>query len=390
MPYDPPDYYAIEELLSEDERMVRDTARRFVEDEYLPLVTEAFRDGTFPMQVVPRLAALGFFGSNLPERYGCANLNSVAYGLINQELERGDSGLRSFASVQSGLVMYPIFTFGSDEQRETWLPRLARGEAIGCFGLTEPDFGSNPAGMLTTARRRDGGFVLNGVKRWITNGSIADVAVVWARLEGEGVHGFLVERGRAGFTTRDMHGKFSLRASLTSELFLDDCWVPEESRLPGSGSMKAPLSCLSQARYGIAWGAVGAASACYDCALDYARQRIMFDKPIAAFQLVQRKLVTMVTEITKAQLLCLRLGRLKDAGRARPEQISMAKMNNVSNALRIARLARDVLGANGIIDEYPIIRHMLNLETVNTYEGTEDVHRLIIGKDITGYDAFGG
>jgi len=390
MPYDPPDYYAIEELLSEDERMVRDTARRFVEDEYLPLVTEAFRDGTFPMQVVPRLAALGFFGSNLPERYGCANLNSVAYGLINQELERGDSGLRSFASVQSGLVMYPIFTFGSDEQRETWLPRLARGAAIGCFGLTEPDFGSNPAGMRTTARRRDGGFVLNGVKRWITNGSIADVAVVWARLEGEGVHGFLVERGRAGLTTRDMHGKFSLRASLTSELFLDDCWVPEESRLPGSGSMKAPLSCLSQARYGIAWGAVGAASACYDCALDYARQRIMFDKPIAAFQLVQRKLVTMVTEITKAQLLCLRLGRLKDAGRARPEQISMAKMNNVSNALRIARLARDILGANGIIDEYPIIRHMLNLETVNTYEGTEDVHRLIIGKDITGYDAFGG
>jgi glutaryl-CoA dehydrogenase len=393
MPYTPPDYYAIDDLLTEEERMVRDTARRFVEDEYLPLVTEAFRDGSFPMQIVPRLAALGFFGPTLPERYGCANLNSVSYGLINQELERGDSGIRSFASVQSGLVMYPIFTFGSEEQRTTWLPRLARGEAIGCFGLTEPDFGSNPAGMLTTARRRDGGFVLNGVKRWITNGSLADVAVVWARLAddagGSAIHGFLVERERPGFSAPEMHGKFSLRASITSELYLEDCWVPEANRLPGSGSMKAPLSCLSQARYGIAWGAIGAASACYDCALDYARQRIMFDKPIAAFQLVQRKLVTMVTEITKAQLLCLRLGRLKDAGTVRPEQISMAKMNNVSQALKIARLARDILGANGIIDEYPIIRHMLNLETVNTYEGTEDVHRLIIGKDITGFDAFG-
>lgn len=393
MSYEPPDYYAIDELLSDEERMVRDTARRFVEDEYLPLVTEAFRDGSFPMQIVPRLAELGFFGPTLPERYGCANLNSVAYGLINQELERGDSGIRSFASVQSGLVMYPIFAYGSEEHRTHWLPRLARGEAIGCFGLTEPDFGSNPAGMLTTARRADGGFMLNGVKRWITNGNIADVAVVWARLEEDGqsaIHGFLVERDRRGYSAREMQGKFSLRASITSELFLDDCWIPEANRLPGSGSMKAPLSCLSQARYGIAWGAIGAASACYDCALSYARARIMFDKPIAAFQLVQRKLVTMVTEITKAQLLCLRLGRLKDAERVRPEQISMAKMNNVSQALKIARLARDILGANGIIDEYPIIRHMLNLETVNTYEGTEDVHRLIIGKDITGFSAFGG
>ena len=394
MPYTPPDYYAIEELLSDEERMVRDTARRFVEEEYLPLVTAAFRDGQFPMQVVPRLATLGFFGPTLPEEYGGAGLNNVAYGLISQELERGDSGLRSFASVQSGLVMYPIYTFGSEEQRRRWLPPMARGEAIGCFGLTEPDFGSNPAGMRTTARRRDGGFVLDGVKRWITNGDVADVALVWARLKEddgrEGIHGFLVERDRPGFSTREMEGKFSLRASITSELFLEGCWVPEANRLPQSGSMKAPLSCLSQARYGIAWGATGAASACYDCALAYARERIMFTKPIAAYQLVQRKLVTMVTEITKAQLLCIRLGRLKDAGTVRPEQISMAKMNNVSQALKIARLARDILGANGIIDEYPIIRHMLNLETVNTYEGTEDVHRLIIGKDITGFDAFGG
>jgi glutaryl-CoA dehydrogenase len=387
MAYESPDYYGIDELLSPDERLARDTARRFVEQEFLPKVVEHFRNGTFPLELARRIAELGYFGPTLPEKYGGAGLNSVAYGLIQQELERGDSGLRSFASVQSGLVMYPIYTYGSEEQRVAWLPRLARGEAIGCFGLTEPDFGSNPAGMATTARRGRGGFVLSGVKRWITNGSIADVAVVWAKLDGA-VHGFLVERGRAGFSTREMTGKFSLRASITSELFFDDCWIPEENRLPGSGTMRAPLSCLSQARYGIAWGAIGAASACYDCALGYARERVVFDRPIAGFQLVQRKLVTMITEITKAQLLCLRLGRLKDEGKARPQQISMAKMNNVSNALEIARLARDILGANGIVDEYPVIRHMLNLETVNTYEGTEDVHRLIIGQDITGLDAF--
>jgi len=389
--YEAPDYYAIEELLTPEERLVRDTARRFVEDEYVPLVTEAFRVGRFPMQVVPRLAELGFFGSTLPEEYGCANLGHVAYGLINQELERGDSGLRSFASVQSGLVMYPIYTYGSDEQRRTWLPKLAAGTAIGCFGLTEPDFGSNPGGMRTTARREGDEYVLDGMKRWITNGDVADVAVVWAKLREDGkesVHGFLVERGRPGFSTREMQGKFSLRASITSELFFEGCRIPVENRLPGTGTMRGPLSCLSQARYGIAWGAIGAASACYDCALKYAGERIMFTKPIAGYQLVQRKLVTMITDITKAQLLCLRLGRLKEAGTVRPEQISMAKMNNVSAALAIAREARDILGANGIIDEYPIIRHMLNLETVNTYEGTEDVHRLIIGKDITGYDAF--
>lgn len=387
------DYYAIDELLDSEERLARDTARQFVENEYLPVVTEHFRAGTFPVGLAKRIAELGFFGSNLPQEYGCAGLNNVAYGLINQELERGDSGLRSFVSVQSGLVMYPIFAFGSEEQKRHWLPRLAAGEAIGCFGLTEPDFGSNPAGMLTRARRVDGGYSLNGTKRWITNGDVSDVAVVWAKVDGEGaesVRGFLVERGRAGFTTREMTGKFSLRASITSELFFEDCVVPEENLLPGVRGMRGPLSCLTQARYGISWGAIGAAIACYQCALEYARDRIMFDKPIAAYQLVQAKLVSMLTEITKAQLLCLRLGRLKDAGTMRPEQVSMAKMNNVSKALQIARQARDILGANGIIDEYPVIRHMLNLETVNTYEGTHDIHALILGRAQTGLQAFTG
>jgi glutaryl-CoA dehydrogenase len=388
MAYEAPDYYAIEELLTEEERLVRDTARRFVDEEFQPHIVDAYRNGTFPMQLVPRLAELGFFGSTLPEEYGCAGASSVAYGLISQELERGDSGLRSFASVQSSLVMYPIYAFGSESQKKDWLPRMARGEAIGCFGLTEPDFGSNPSGMRTSARAERGGYVLNGVKRWITNGNVADVAVVWARLDDK-VHGFLVETDRPGFKAEQMHGKLSLRASVTSELYFDNCWIPEENRLPGTGSMKAPLACLSQARYGISWGAIGAASACYDCALRYAQGRVMFSRPIAGFQLVQAKLVEMVAEITKAQLLSLRLGRLKDAGKVRPEQISLAKMNNVSKALEIARLARDILGGNGIMDEYPIMRHMLNLETVNTYEGTADVHRLIIGKDITGFDAFG-
>jgi len=386
------DYYDIEALLDPEERLVRDTARQFVEQEYLPVVTEHFRGGTFPVELAPRIGALGFYGANLPTEYGCAGLNNVAYGLINQELERGDSGLRSFISVQSGLVMYPIHAFGSEAQKRYWLPRLARGEAIGCFGLTEPDFGSNPAGMLTRAAPVAGGYRLNGTKRWITNGDVADVALVWAKVPtdtGEVVRGFLIERGTAGFSTREMQGKFSLRASITSELFMEDCVVPADAVLPGVEGMRGPLSCLTQARYGIAWGAIGAAVACYECARDYARERMMFSRPIAGYQLVQAKLVEMITEITKAQLLCLRLGRLKDAGAMRPEQVSMAKMNNVSNALHIARLARDILGANGIIDEYPVIRHLLNLETVNTYEGTEDVHRLIIGKDITGWDAFG-
>jgi glutaryl-CoA dehydrogenase len=385
------DYYDIESQLSADERMVRDTARKFVEEEYLPIVRAAFRDGYFPKQVIPRVAALGFLGANLPEEYGCTGLNNVAYGLINQELERGDSGLRSFVSVQSSLVMYPIYKFGSEAQKRRWLPKLASAAAIGCFGLTEPDYGSNPGGMRTRAVHENGGWRISGTKRWITNGSIADVALVWAKTEGDhprSIRGFLVERGTSGFSAPEMQGKFSLRASVTSELILEDCFVPDENVLPGTGGLKSPLMCLTQARYGISWGAIGAAIACYECALDYAKSRKVFSRPIGGYQLVQQKLVTMVTEITKAQLLCLRLGRLKDEGKLRPEQVSLAKMNNVSEALRIARLARDILGANGIADEYPVIRHMLNLETVNTYEGTEDVHRLTIGRDVTGLNAF--
>jgi glutaryl-CoA dehydrogenase len=385
------DYYDIEALLAPDERMVRDTARRFVDEEYLPLVRDAFREGYFPRPVIPRVAALGFLGANLPEQYGCAGLNNVAYGLINQELERGDSGLRSFVSVQSSLVMYPIYSFGSEAQKTRWLPALASARAIGCFGLTEPDYGSNPGGMKTRAVRERGGWRISGTKRWITNGSIADVAVVWAKTEGDdpkSIRGFLVERGTPGFSAPEMQGKFSLRASVTSELILEDCVVAEENVLPGSGGLKSPLMCLTQARYSISWGAIGAAMACYQCALDYAKNRKVFARPIGGYQLVQQKLVTMVAEITKAQLLCLRLGRLKDEGKMRPEQVSLAKMNNVSQALAIARLARDILGANGIADEYPVIRHMLNLETVNTYEGTEDVHRLTIGRDVTGLNAF--
>jgi glutaryl-CoA dehydrogenase len=389
------DYYAVDDLLTEDERAVRGTVRRFVDEEYLPIARDHFRDGSFPTELTPRLAALGCFGPTVPTEYGGAGLNSIAYGLMTQELERGDSGLRSFASVQSSLVMYPILTFGSETQKRFWLPRLARGEAIGCFGLTEPDFGSNPGGMLTRARREGDGFVLNGTKRWITNGSIADVAVVWAKLPDpeagagvETIRGFLVEKERDGFSRPLMHGKWSLRASITSELIFEDCWIPAENLLPKSGGLKSPLLCLTQARYGIAWGAIGAALACYECALDYARSRTVFSRPIAGYQLVQAKLVHMLVEITKAQLLAWRLGRLKDEGRMRHEQVSLAKMNNVSQALAIARTARDILGANGITDEYPVIRHMMNLETVNTYEGTEDIHRLTIGRDITGLGAF--
>ncbi len=383
------DYYGVDSLLTEDERMVRDAIRDWVEAEYLPIVTEHHRAGTFPVHLIPKLGELGVFGATL-KGYGCAGLNNVAYGLIMQELERGDSGLRSAASVQSGLVMYPIHAYGSEEQKDRWLPALASGAKVGCFALTEPDHGSDPGTMKARAVRRGDSWVLNGTKLWITNGSIADVAVVWAKdAEDHEIYGYLVERGTPGFSTLDIPGKFSMRASITSELSFQDCRIPLENLLPGVKGLKGPLGCLSQARYGIAWGAVGAAMACYDWALQYAQQRIQFGKPIASFQLVQQKLVWMVTEITKAQLLCLQLGRLKDEGKARPQQISMAKMNNVQMALETARMARDILGAAGIVDEHPVIRHMLNLETVNTYEGTHDIHTLIIGRDITGLDAFG-
>ena len=379
------DYYEIEGLLSEEERMVRDVARTFTDEQILPVITPHFREGTFPADLVGKLGGLGFLGANL-QGYGCAGIGNVAYGLIMQELERGDSGVRSFASVQGSLVMYPIHAFGSEAQKERWIPRLAAGEAIGCFGLTEPDFGSDPGNMATKAVRVGNEYVLNGTKLWITNGSAADIAVVWAKLEGN-VRGFLVERGCPGFTARDLHGKFSMRASVTSELAFQECRIPGDNLLPKSDGLRSPLSCLNQARYGIAWGAVGAAMACYQSALEYSRGRIQFGKPIASFQLVQQKLVQMLTEITKGQLLCLQIGRLKDAGRLRHTQVSLAKRNNVAAALGIARAAREILGANGIVDEYPVIRHLLNLESVYTYEGTHDIHTLIVGRDITGISA---
>ncbi|MBI4737514.1 MAG: acyl-CoA dehydrogenase family protein [candidate division NC10 bacterium] len=379
------DYYEVEGLLSEEERMMRDLARAFTDEQILPGIARHFREGTFPTGLVRKLGELGFLGANL-QGYGCAGINNVAYGLILQELERGDSGVRSFASVQGSLVMYPIYTFGSEAQKQRWLPRLATGEAVGCFGLTEPDFGSDPGNMAAKAVRVGSEYVLNGTKLWITNGSIADVAVVWAKLDGV-IRGFLVEKGMPGFTARDIHGKHSMRASVTSELSFQDCRIPADNLLPKSEGLRSPLSCLNQARYGIAWGAVGAAVACYQAALTYSRQRIQFGKPIASFQLVQQKLVHMLTEITKAQLLCLQLGRLKDAGRLRHTQVSLAKRNNVAAALEIARLARDIHGASGIVDEYPVIRHLLNLESVFTYEGTHDIHTLILGRDITGISA---
>jgi len=381
------DYYHIESLLSEEELLVRNTVRDFVDDNVLPVIEKHNRAGTFPMDLVSKMAELGMFGSTLPAKYGCAEMNNVAYGLVMQELERGDSGVRSFASVQSALVMYPIFTFGSEKQKDDWLPKLAAGEKIGCFGLTEPDFGSNPGGMITRAEERGDCYVLNGAKMWITNGTIADVAVVWANLNGV-VNGFLVEKGTRGFTAPEMKGKHSLRASVTSELIFQDCLIPKENHLPKTDGLKAPLMCLNQARYGIAWGGIGAAMACYDAALNYAKSRIQFDKPIAAFQMTQEKLVYMLTEITKAQLLCLQLGRLKDQGKLRFQQVSLAKRNNVAIALDIARVAREILGANGILDEYPVMRHAANLESVKTYEGTHEMHTLIVGEDITGIPAF--
>jgi glutaryl-CoA dehydrogenase len=386
------DFYDTNGLLAEDERAVRDTVRTWVSEQVLPIIGACYVEGRFPRELIPGMAELGLFGANLPERYGCAGLNNVAYGLIMQELERGDSGIRSFASVQGALVMYPIFTFGSDAQKERWLPRLASGQEIGCFGLTEPDFGSNPAGMITTARETADGWVLNGTKMWITNGSQATVAIVWAKTgaidDAGSIRGFVVPTDTPGFSARDQHGKLSLRASDTSELHLQDVELPNDALLPGSGGIKSPLMCLTQARYGIAWGAVGAAMACYDEARRYALNRVMFGKPIAATQLQQVRLADMLTEITKGQLLVLQLGRLKDEGKATPVRVSLAKRNNVNMACDCAREARRLLGANGILAEYHAMRHLENLESVYTYEGTHDMHSLIVGQEITGIPAY--
>jgi len=408
------DFLEFDTLLSGDEHLVRNTARRFIEDNLIPIIEECNRAGRFPRELVKPMADLGLYGASL-KGYGCAGMSNVEYGLVMQELERGDSGVRSFVSVQSALVMYPIYAFGSEEQKQTWLPAMQKGEKLGCFGLTEPDFGSNPGGMRSRARKVGKEYVLNGEKMWITSGSIADVAVIWAKVEDEDnplpkaeefskgnrgrhlveafesdtIRGFLVETDRPGFRAEDIHGKWSLRASVTSSLSMQDVHVPESSLLPQSGGLKSPLSCLNQARYGIAWGAVGAAMACYDCALQYSLFRKQFrDEPIASHQLVQEKLAWMISEITKAQLLVLQVGRLKDKDKAGPQHISMAKRNNVWMALECARMARDILGANGVADEYPIFRHMANLESVKTYEGTHDIHTLIIGQSVTGIDAF--
>ena len=381
------DYMHINSLLNEQEMLVLRSARQFVDEKVLPVVRESYRDGRFPTELIKPLAEMGFLGANL-EGYGCAGMSNVEYGLIMQELERADSGIRSFVSVQGSLVMYPILQYGSEAQKEYWLPRLQSGEAIGCFGLTEPQFGSNPGGMLTSARRDGKYWVLNGEKTWITNGSMADVAVVWARTD-EGIRGFLVEKGTPGYTTSDLHGKMSMRASVTSSLSFSDCRVPDDAVLPGIKGLKGPLSCLSQARYGIGWGVIGAAMDCYETARQYTLARKQFDdRPIASHQLVQEKLAWMITEITKAQLLALHAGRLKDQGKLEPAHISMLKRNNVAMALECARLSRDLLGANGIMDEYPIMRHMCNLETVKTYEGTDHIHTLVIGERVTGIPAY--
>jgi glutaryl-CoA dehydrogenase len=386
------DFYDIDSLLSEEERAVRDTVRQWVSDELMPVIGSCYDESRFPKELIPGMAELGLFGANLPEEYGCAGLNNVAYGLIMQELERGDSGIRSFASVQGALVMYPIFAFGSEEQKQQWLPKLATGEEIGCFGLTEPDFGSNPGGMITTARETADGWVLNGTKMWITNGSQATMAIVWAKTgdinDSKSVRGFIVPTDTPGFAAKDQKGKLSLRASDTSELHMQDVHVPKNALLPNSGGMKSPLMCLTQARYGIAWGGVGAGMACYDEARRYAMNRVMFDKPIAGTQLQQTRLAEMLTEITKAQFLVLQLGRLKDRGTMTPAQVSLAKRNNVNMACEIAREARRLLGANGILIEYHSMRHMANLESVYTYEGTHDMHSLILGQEITGIPAY--
>ena len=392
MAFEGVDFYQLDTLLSEEERAIRDTVRAWVDQHLMPVIGECYIEGRFPKGLIPGLAELGVLGANLPEKYGCAGLNNVAYGLIMQELERGDSGIRSFASVQGALVMYPIHAYGSEAQKQHWLPRLAAGKEIGCFGLTEPDYGSNPAGMITTARETADGWVLNGTKMWITNGSQATVAIVWAKTgaldDPKSIRGFIVPTSTRGYTAKDQKGKLSLRASDTSEIHLEDVHLPSDAVLPGSGGLKSPLGCLTQARYGIAWGAIGAAMACYDEARQYARDRVMFGKPIAATQIQQVRLAEMLTEITKAQCLALTLGRLKDQGTMTPQQVSLAKRNNVHIACECAREARRLLGANGILAEYHSMRHMANLESVYTYEGTHDMHGLILGQEITGIAAF--
>ncbi|HXE90977.1 MAG TPA: acyl-CoA dehydrogenase family protein [Terriglobales bacterium] len=384
------DFIEFDSLLNDEERLVRDSTRKFIEDNLTPIIEQCNREGRFPRELVKPMGDLGYYGASL-KGYGCAEMSNVEYGLVMQELERGDSGVRSFVSVQSALCMYPIYEFGSEEQKQKWLPAMQKGEKLGCFGLTEPQFGSNPGGMLTRAKKDGDSYILNGEKMWITSGTIADLAIIWAKVadEGDRIRGFIVETDRPGFSAQDVHGKWSLRASVTSGLSLQDVRVPACNLLPKSGGLKSPLMCLNQARYGIAWGAVGAAMSCYDTALQYAQVRKQFhDQPIASHQLVQEKLVWMISEITKAQLLVLQVGRMKDQGRAQHYHISMAKRNNVWMALECARLARDILGANGVADDYPIMRHMMNLESVKTYEGTHDIHTLIIGAQITGIDAF--
>ena len=387
------DFFDIDSALSEEERAVRDSVRRFVDERVLPVIGDAYVQGRFPKELIPEMGELGVFGANLPEEYGCAGLNNVQYGLIMQELERGDSGVRSFASVQGALAMYPIYAFGSEEQKQKFLPKMASGEIIGCFGLTEPDFGSNPSGMITMAKeQKDGSWILNGAKMWITNGSTAQIAVVWAKTNGDpsdkSIRGFIVPTDSKGFKAKDQKGKLSLRASDTSELVFQDVHLPADALLPKSGGLKSPLMCLTQARYGISWGAIGAAMACFEEAADYAQHRVMFDRPIGGFQIQQVRLADMLTEIVKAQLVSLHLGRMKDAGTFTPQQVSLAKRNNVNMATDIAREARRLLGANGILAEYSAMRHMANLESVYTYEGTHDVHALILGQAITGLNAF--
>jgi glutaryl-CoA dehydrogenase len=387
------DFYDFDSLLTEEEIQIRDAVGDWVDARFLPIIEDAYDEAYFPRDIIPEMGEMGLFGATLPEKYGCAGIGPVAYGLTMQELERGDSGLRSFASVQGALCMFPIFEYGSEEQRVKWLPRMATGEVIGCFGLTEPDFGSDPGGMITRAKKADGGYVLNGAKMWITNGTVADLAIVWAKLHDaekgrETIAGFLVEKGSKGFTAPEQKRKHSLRASVTSELVLQDVFVPEANRLPAGNGLKAPLGCLTQARFGIAFGVVGAAMACFETAAEYSKRRIMFGKPIGSFQLVQAELAKMLTEIVKAQLLALQCGRLKERGTYKPEHVSMAKRNNCEIALDIARRARDILGANGITSEYPVMRHMCNLESVKTYEGTHNIHTLVLGEAVTGIAAY--